>query len=121
MKKRYSTRATVQSTCLLSCNGMVGQAEMVNLSVPGCLLATRMKLKVGQYVDLRLTFPKSPAPMQIKLAAVRWVGDGQVGLEFIRMSETDQTRLRWLSGHVEQRTPQRSWSEPVVCMSPAYS
>ena len=121
MKKRYSSRASVQSTCVLSCNGLVGQAEMVNISVPGCLLTTRMKLKVGQYVDLRLTFHTSPAPMQIKLAAVRWVSDGQVGLEFIRMSEADQTRLRWLAGHVEQRKPQANWSEPVVCLSPAYS
>ncbi|MCS6296641.1 MAG: PilZ domain-containing protein [Nitrospira sp.] len=117
MKKRYSSRASVQSTCVLSCNGLVGQAEMVNLSVPGCLLTTRMKLKVGQYVDLRLTFPTSPSPMQIKLAAVRWVSDGQVGLEFIRMSDADQIRLRWLAGHVEQRKPQANWSEPVVCLS----
>lgn len=121
MKKRYSSRASVQSICVLSCDGLVGQAEMVNLSVPGCLLVTRMKLKVGQYVDLRLTFPKSPAPMRIKLAAVRWVGDGQVGIEFIRMSEADQTRLRWLAGYIEQRRPQSNWSEPVTCLSPAYS
>lgn len=117
MNKRYSTRASVQSTCVLSCNGLVGQAELVNLSVPGCLLTTRMRLKVGQYVDLRLTFLTSSTPMQIKLAAVRWVSEAQVGLEFIRMSEADQTRLRWLAGHVEQRKPQATWSEPVVCLS----
>lgn len=121
MKKRYSTRASVQSTCVLSCNGLVGQAEVVNLSVPGCLLTTRMVLKVGQYVDLRLTFKTSPTPLQIKLAAVRWVSQGQVGLEFIRMSEADQSRLRWLAGYIEQRTPQSNWSERVVCLGAAHA
>jgi len=117
MKKRYSTRASVPSTGVLSCEGRVGQAEVVNLSVPGCLLTTRMALKVGQYVDLRLSFPTSPTPLQFKLAAVRWVSQGQVGLEFIRMSEADQTRLRWLAGHLEPRRPHANRSERVVCLS----
>ncbi|MEK6804112.1 MAG: PilZ domain-containing protein [Nitrospirota bacterium] len=116
MKQRYTKREPVQSTCILSCEGMMGQGQLVNLSVPGCLLKTSMKLKVGQYVDLRLSFPTSPTPLQIKLAAVRWVQNGQVGLEFIRMSEPDQTRLRLLAGYIEKRTPQQAWSERVVCM-----
>ena len=56
-----------------------------------------------------------------RLAAARWVRQGQVGLEFIRMSEADQARLRWLAGYLERRTPQANWSEPVVCMSPAHA
>jgi hypothetical protein len=95
---------------------MMGQGQLVNLSVPGCLLKTTMKLKVGQYADLRLSFATSPVPLQIKLAAVRWVKGGQVGLEFIRMSEADQTRLRFLAGYIEKRTPQQAWSERVICV-----
>ncbi len=121
MKKRYSTRASVQSTCVLSCDGRVGQAEVVNLSVPGCLLTTRMKLQVGQYVDVRLSFRGNPAPLQINLAAVRWVDRAHVGLEFIRMSEGDQHRLRWLAGYVGQRPHHVNWSEPVVCLSSAHA
>ncbi|MBS0170617.1 MAG: PilZ domain-containing protein [Nitrospira sp.] len=121
MKKRYSTRASVQSTAVLSCDGRMGQAEVVNLSVPGCLLRTRMALNVGQYVDVRLSFKSSPTPVQVKLAAVRWVGEGQVGLEFIRMSEADQARLRWLAGYIESRKPHANWSEPVVCVSAAHA
>ena len=119
MKKRYSERASVYSTGVLSCHGLVGEAQIVNLSVPGCLLTTRMRLTVGQYVDLRLTVPNSSMPLQIRLAAVRWIGQGQVGLEFIRMSEADQTRLRWLAGYIERRMPQANWSEPVTCLSAA--
>ncbi len=117
MTKRYTTRESVQSTCVLSCEGLIGQAQVVNLSVPGCLLKTSMKLKVGQYVDMRLSFPGSQTPLQVKLAAVRWVRNGQAGIEFIRMSGADQTRLRWLAGYIERRTPKGSWSERVVCLS----
>ena len=104
MKQRYTKREPVQSTCILSCEGMMGQGQLLNLSVPGCLLKTSMKL------------PTSATALQVKLAAVRWAKNGQVGLEFIRMSETDQTRLRFLSGHIEKRTPQQAWSERVVCV-----
>ena len=116
MKKRYGTRTSVQSTCVLSCNGLVGRAEVVNISVPGCLLTIRMPVKVGEYVDLRLSFKTSSTPLHIGLAVVRWVSHGQVGLEFIRMSKADQTRLRWLAGYVEQRTPEAAWSDRVVCV-----
>ena len=80
MKQRYTKREPVQSTCILSCEGMMGQGQLLNLSVPGCLLKTSMKLKVGQYVDLRLSFPTSATALQVKLAAVRWAKNGQVGL-----------------------------------------
>ena len=89
MKQRYTKREPVQSTCILSCEGMMGQGQLLNLSVPGCLLKTSMKLKVGQYVDLRLSFPTSATALQVKLAAVRWA---------------------------KKRTPQQAWSERVVCV-----
>ncbi len=119
MKQRYTKREPVQSTCILSCDGIMGHGQLVNLSVPGCLLKTSMKLKVGQYVDLRLCFATSKTPLQIKLAAVRWVSGTQVGIEFIRMSKEDQTRLRFLAGYIERRTPEQAWSEKVMCLGAA--
>lgn len=119
MKARYSNRETVQATCVLSCDSLVGQGQLVNLSVPGCLLRTGMKLKVGQYVDMRLSFATSQSPLQVKLAVVRWVNGCEVGIEFIRMSEADQARLRWLAGYVERRTPHANWSERILCVGAA--
>ncbi|MBX3235494.1 MAG: PilZ domain-containing protein [Nitrospiraceae bacterium] len=116
MKSRYSQRATVKCTCSFSCDGILSQAQVVNLSVPGCLLKTRLKLKVGQSLLLRLAFAGTQTPLHVTLAVVRWVNGAEAGVEFIRMSEADQIRLRWLAGHVEKRTPQQAWSSPVVCM-----
>lgn len=47
MKKRYTTRESVQSTCVLSCEGLVGQAQVIDLSMPGCRLNTSMTLKAA--------------------------------------------------------------------------
>ena len=46
----------------------------------------------------------------------RWSEGAQAGVEFIRMTEEDQARLRWLAGHVETRRPQLEWSERIVCL-----
>lgn len=116
MNKRYTKREPVRSTCMLSSDGKIEEGLLVNLSVPGCMLKTSMKLRVGQYVDLRLSFATGQNPLQIKLAAVRWVKDGMAGIEFIRMSEADQAQLRSLAGYVEKHRAQQIWSERVVCM-----
>ncbi len=115
MKSRYSQRAVVKCSCAFSCDGMLSQAQIVNLSVPGCLLKTNLKLKVGQSLQLRLSFAGNQNPLHVTLAVVRWAKGGEAGVEFIRMSESDQIRLRWLAGHVERRMPQPAWSSPVVC------
>jgi hypothetical protein len=41
-------------------------------------------------------------PMRIDLGVVRWAADGEAGIEFIRMSGEDASRLRWYAGHVEK-------------------
>lgn len=97
----------------------MGHGHLVDLSVPGCLLKTGVKLKVGQYLEMRLSFASSQSPVQVKLAAVRWVNGWKAGIEFIRMSEADQARLRWLVGVVEKRVPQQNWSERIVCLGTA--
>ena len=114
MKTRYTERKPVQCTCILSCDGIMGHGHLIDLSVPGCLLKTDMKLKLGQYLEMRLSFASIQNPLQIELAAVRWVNGWEVGIEFIRMSEADQSRLRGLAGAVKKRTPQQHWSERIV-------
>ncbi|MEP7150889.1 MAG: hypothetical protein ABI856_04200 [Nitrospira sp.] len=48
----------------------MGHGHLVDLSVPGCLLKTGVKLKVRQYLEMRLSFASSQSPVQVKLAAV---------------------------------------------------
>jgi len=46
-----------------------------------------MPLHVGDYVQLRLFFPDQARPMDVSLAAVRWIDGKKIGVEFIRSSK----------------------------------
>ena len=75
---------------------------ILDLSVPGCHLATSLSLHKGQCVRLDVYFSDQP-PMRIELGVVRWAADGEAGIEFIRMSEEDASRLRAYAGHAQKR------------------
>jgi hypothetical protein len=44
-------------------------------------------------MQVRLFLPDQAVPMNVILAAVRWVDSTRVGVEFIRSSAEDQIRL----------------------------
>ena len=112
MKARYGSRKAVECKVSLASDGLLGQGRVLDLSVPGCLLETGLRLRVGQSLRLRLLFPGGHA-FGVSLAVVRWTKGTKAGVEFIRMSETDQARLRWHVGFAAK--PRSSaWSEPVM-------
>ena len=115
MNNRYSLRTPVKCVVMFSADGVVGEGRVVNLSVPGCLIATSNKLKVGQYLHLQLRFSDGHAPLRIALAAVRRIEGVLAGLELIRMSDEDQLRLRHIIGYKEPRkVASTAWSEAIV-------
>ncbi|WP_447600236.1 PilZ domain-containing protein [Nitrospira sp. Nam80] len=113
MTPRYSARRPFVCGVTLSCDGLVGQGTLLNLSVPGCLIDTGLKLKVGHFIQMRLTLAPAQGSLWIALAAVRWVQCSKAGIEFIRMSEGDQARLRMHVGMVDRRRTS-TWSEHVM-------
>jgi PilZ domain len=113
MTPRYSLRRPFVCGVTLSCDGLVGQGTLLNLSVPGCLVETGLKLKVGQFIQIRLTLTPAQGSLWIALAAVRWVQGSKAGVEFIRMSQEDQARLRAYVGFAEKRRTS-TWSEQVM-------
>jgi hypothetical protein len=87
---------------------------VVDLTVPGCQLETAFPLEFGQSVQLRVHIDRQ-LPMRIDLGVVRWGKDGKVGIEFIRMSSEDQSRLRWYVGYADKRPKRsRAWSETAL-------
>ncbi len=113
MTPRYSARRPFVGGVTLSCDGLVGQGTLLNLSGPGCLVETGLKLKVGQFIQMRLILSPAHGSLWIALAAVRWANGSKVGVEFIRMSEGDQASLRMHVGFVD-RGRTSTWSEQVM-------
>ncbi len=55
----------------------MGHGHLVDLSVPGCLLRTGVKLKVAQYLEMRLSFASSPCPGEAGCGALgEWLEGG---------------------------------------------
>jgi hypothetical protein len=100
----------------LSCGARVGEGQVLDLTVPGCLLETAVVLERGQTIQLRVYLDKH-RPMRIDLGIVRWAQDGKAGIEFIRMTGEDQIRLRFHVGHIDKRTRlSNSWGEVPLCV-----
>ncbi|MCE3222869.1 MAG: hypothetical protein K0S58_1049 [Nitrospira sp.] len=93
MQPRYSRRVMVECSAMFAGESVVAEGRVLDLSLPGCLLESREKMSAGEYVKLRLFLPDDQAPLQVPLAAVRWVQGVRIGLEFIRTSEREQRRL----------------------------
>lgn len=108
------SRKSVECTACIASEGLVGKGRVLDLSVPGCLLGTGLQLKIGQSLRLKVMF-SGGQQFGVSLAVVRWVNGRRAGIEFIRMSEEDQARLRWHVGYVEtRRRSVAAWSEPVM-------
>ena len=116
MTPRYSDRKKTTCKVTLSCGARVGEGQIQDLTVPGCLLETAFPLEWGQSVQLRVHLD-SKRPMRIDLGVVRWVKQGKAGIEFIRMAGEDQLRLRLLVGHIERRPrSNKGWSVAPLCV-----
>ena len=115
MKSRYSQRVSVACSVIFCGDSGVGEGRILDVSLPGCLLESAARLKTGDYVQLRLFLPDLQSPLHVPLAAVRWVEGNRVGLEFIRTSHEERSRLE-LFVRRRSRPAGRSaaWSEGIV-------
>jgi hypothetical protein len=115
MKTRYSQRISVACSVIFAGDGGVGEGRILDVSLPGCLLESASNLKPGEYVQLRVFLPDLQSPLHVPLAVVRWVEGNRVGLEFIRTSRDEQTRLE---GFVRRKSRfasrQAAWTEGIV-------
>jgi hypothetical protein len=115
MKARYSQRVSVACSVIFSGDGGVGEGRMLDVSLPGCLLQSAATLKAGEYVQLRVFLPDLQSPLHVPLAAVRWVEGNRVGLEFIRTSHEEQTRLEQFVRRKSRCAGKRAaWTEGIV-------
>ncbi|HKE62241.1 MAG TPA: PilZ domain-containing protein [Nitrospira sp.] len=96
MVKRYAPRVELICKVVLVGERSRYEGRVLDVSLPGCLIECIHALHVGDYVQLRLFFPDQARPMDVSLAAVRWIDGTRIGVEFIRSSKGDQVRLATL-------------------------
>ncbi len=92
MKLRSCQRINTRLPVIFSGDSYVGEGTVLNVSVPGCAIASKQAVLPGAYLEMRVLIPGS-SPLTVGLAKVRWRSLLRFGVEFIRMPGEDQVRL----------------------------
>jgi PilZ domain-containing protein len=95
MEQSDSKRFQAHLPMLFSVDGHQGQARglVYNLSADGCKATSDTRVAPGTYLNLRLYLPGSPAPVDVRLAAVRWSQERDFGVTFLHMQNEELQRL----------------------------
>ena len=91
---RKIRRYAVQLPCEFIDGENKNGGTILNLSAQGCAMTTDLVPTVSSYFSLRIGLPDGATPIEIELAAVRWVSEQRCGVEFIRISPEMLTQLR---------------------------
>ena len=72
----------------------VGDGVALDLSESGCKLCSAQVLPIGSFWDLYLTIPETSRPVLISEVRVIWAAEHEYGIEFLRVTTRERTRLR---------------------------
>jgi PilZ domain len=88
-----SERFAFQCFIILASGMQVGEGRTLNMSECGCLAESSLPVKVGDNLQLRLSFQESEPSMRVSRATVCWVRGLRFGIEFIGIENKDRVRL----------------------------
>ena len=72
----------------------VGDGVALDLSESGCKLCSAQVLPIGSFWDLYLTIHETSRPVLISEVRVIWAAEHEYGIEFLRVTTRERTRLR---------------------------
>jgi hypothetical protein len=92
---RYATRIAVtgQASVISVLTDDSAEGTLLDLSRKGVRLYTDYTFQRGQKLALTLKLPWDEPPVEVLLAAVKWVHENQIGLEFLDLEEDEQVSL----------------------------
>jgi len=83
----------------------VGDGVALDLSESGCKLCSAHVLPIGSFWDLYLTIPETSRPVLISEVRVVRAAGNEYGIEFLRVTVRERTRLRhFLWKHMNRST-----------------
>jgi c-di-GMP-binding flagellar brake protein YcgR len=83
----------------------IGDGTALDLSESGCKLYSAHVLPIGSFWDLYLTIPETSRPVLIAEVRVVWATEHEYGIEFLRVTARERTRLRhFLWKHMNRST-----------------
>lgn len=95
---REHPRIPVEMPVLFSVTGHteVRQGTMFDISAGGCAVTSTVPMSPGAGVKLLIHATDLAVPITVHSATVRWADHGEFGVEFLRLTDLDRSRLRRL-------------------------
>ena len=100
MKPRYFLRAVVQASAVFTVDGRVGEGQVLDLTVPGCLIDSQCSPQKGDSLELCLDIPRIGFMFRVTRGVVRWVEGSRFGVEFIEMDQPERLRYNATVGRL---------------------
>jgi hypothetical protein len=94
MEGRKHTRFAVQLPVSFSGDQLSDRGTILNLSAEGCAIMSETVAGVAVYLQLTMQLREREEPVQVDLAAVRWVSARRFGVEFIKIRAEEGERLK---------------------------
>jgi hypothetical protein len=94
MELRKYPRFAVQLPVSYMTDDVQEKGMIFNLSAEGCAIGSNVSMPAGTYLSLQLYLTETSAPVEVDLGAVRWSTEHQFGVEFIRLGQQEQERVR---------------------------
>jgi PilZ domain len=94
MEGRKHTRFAVQLPVSFSGDQLSDRGTILNVSAEGCAITSDRVAATGTYLQLTMQLREREDPVQVDLAAVRWVSTTRFGVEFIKMRPEEGDRLK---------------------------
>ena len=102
MSRRKHVRFQVELRCAFVGDQFTGEGTVLDLSMEGCRVRSDTPVLNGVYMEVFITLLGQIPPLPIELAVVRWSPGAVFGLEFIRITDRHQARLRHYVKDLEQ-------------------
>ena len=104
MEGRKHTRFAVQLPVSFSGDSFSDEGTILNVSAEGCAITSDIVPGAGVYLQLTMHLREREEPIQIDLAAVRWVSASRFGVEFIKIRPNEGERLKKFIKALESTT-----------------
>jgi len=91
--RREYVRIPVRFQLTFSGKQVSSEGTVVNLSRQGCMIETHAPIPYGELLWLRVHEPGGQPLFEIEAAVVRCIVEKSVGMEFVRIQESEMKRL----------------------------
>lgn len=85
-----------------SANVVGGEGSVIDLSIRGCRVDSRVTVMTGTILELRLHAAEHEPPIAVDQAIVRWSRNHQFGVEFMSLQPGEWARLQHIVKELEQ-------------------